>query len=267
MSKNEIAVPVEITEFAKGLDTSIMTVIGAKNIAGFEKAYTVSSAVAKLKEALTPAFMAPIMQLQNNKLGFKTDQANGYPIEVVKNCLIEAVLTGVQPTGNQFNIIAGNCYITKEGFGYLLAGLERFTYSIVPNLPRIPPDKGSAACVMKISWKFDGQEEQNQEIDFAIKVNQYMGSDAVIGKATRKARAWLYNRVMNTEVGDGEVEDRNTIHIKETAEEKARNSMRTQLAKCLTLEKLDEFVKLNPETDEDLVNERREEIMEQTSVE
>lgn len=265
MSENKIAVPVEITEFAKGLDASVMQVLGSKDLVGFEKAYTVSSAVKQLKEALTPAYMAPIMLLQNNRLGFKTDRSDGYALDVVKNCLIEAVMMGVQPVGNQFNIIAGNCYITKEGFKYLLDGLQGFEYHLIPMLPRIKD--GSAACVMQITWKFEGQGEQVKEIDFAIRVNNGMGADAVIGKATRKARAWLYNRVMNVEIGDGDVDDGKTIHLKESPEDKEKNHMRELLAKCETLEKLDLFLKDNPEINADLVAERREQIMENTSVE
>ncbi|MFK5282891.1 hypothetical protein ACI3PL_25325, partial [Lacticaseibacillus paracasei] len=79
------------------------------------------------------------MALQGNRLGFKTDKdkSGGYPESVVKNCLIEAVLLGIQPTGNQFNIIAGNMYPTKEGCGYLLNNFKGLSYNLVCSLPRI----------------------------------------------------------------------------------------------------------------------------------
>ena len=50
-------------------------------------------------------------------------------------------------------------------------------------------------------------EKQTREIEFPIKVNSYMGLDAIIGKATRKARAWLYNSLSGLEVSDGDVQD------------------------------------------------------------
>src|SRR6185295_14617871 len=103
-----------------------------------------------------------------------------YPEEVVKNCLIEAVLTGVQPFGNQFNIIAGNCYITKEGFGYLLANYSGLSYEIIPALPRINADKSSAAIVMKIKWTLNSIEKE-RELEIPVKMNSFMGTDAVIG--------------------------------------------------------------------------------------
>jgi len=34
-----------------------------------------------------------------------------------------------------------------------------------------------------------------------------MGTDAIIGKADRKARAWLYNTITGCDVSDGEISD------------------------------------------------------------
>lgn len=183
-------------------------VLTSKDVAGFEKSYLIANAISELKKLLTAQYMKPIMELQGNKLGFKTDKdaSGGYSEEIVKNCLIEAVLTGVQPFGNQFNIIAGNCYITKEGFWYLLSKETGLTYEIIPMLPRINADKTSAAIIMKIEWVLKGVAK-NREIDFPVKVNQYMGADAVIGKATRKSRAWLYNSLNDTEISDGDTSD------------------------------------------------------------
>lgn len=199
-------------EIAKQLNATVTSVISEEKLQGFERAYLLADATGKLKALLTPQYMKPIMDLQGNRLGFKTDKDNGqggakgpgYSEEVVKNCIIEAVLTGVQPVGNQFNIIAGNCYITKEGFGHLLANIAGLSYTLVPALPRIKDT--SAAIVMTIEWSIDGKNFK-KEIDFPIKVNQYMGADAVIGKATRKARAWLYNTITGSEIADGDVMD------------------------------------------------------------
>lgn len=193
-------------EVAKILNSSVLQVLTSEELLGFEKAYMIANAVQELKTLLTPEYMKPIMALQGNKLGFKTDRDKdgGYPEEVVKNCLIEAVLMGVQPFGNQFNIIAGNSYITKEGFGFLLSKVQGLSYKITPQLPRV--GEKSAAVVMKIQWTIGGQSNE-QEIDFPIKVNSFMGADGVIGKATRKARAWLFYTVTGSEISDGDVQD------------------------------------------------------------
>lgn len=205
-------------DLAKKLNHSVFSVIASDQLIGFEKAYLIANAAGELKKLLSSEYMRPIMELQNNRLGFKTDKPGGYDEATVKNCLIEAVLTGVQPFGNQFNIIAGNCYITKEGFGHLLGKFPGLTYEVIPGLPRINGEKTSAAILMKVEWTLNGTSK-TRELDIATKMNNFMGTDAVIGKATRKARAWLFSTITGTELGDGDASDmdsKNTIHISET---------------------------------------------------
>lgn len=196
-------------ELAQILDENVLSVIGNDRILGFEKAFMISKAISKLKDLISADYMKPIMELQGNRLGFKTDKdkEGGYPESVVKNCLIESVLMGVQPFGNQFNIIASNSYITKEGFGFLLKNIRGLSYDISFALPRIGADKSSAAVVAKINWQVNGEGKKEKEIDIPVKANQYMGADAVLGKATRKARKWLYETITGVEVGDGDVTD------------------------------------------------------------
>lgn len=186
----------------KKLNEKVISVIGSDKIIGFQKAYIIADAVGELKTLLTKEYMKPIMALQGSRLGFKADKI--YDESIVRDCLIDAVLSGVQPFGNQFNIIAGNMYITKEGFGYLLGNLPGLSYDITFELPRIKDE--SAAIVAIINWKLNG-EAKEKKMDIPVKVNKFMGTDAVIGKATRKARAWLYNTIAGTEFGDGDVTD------------------------------------------------------------
>jgi len=207
MSNNQLEIPVEkIPDIAGKLNGIVNSVIGNKEIQLFEKAFLTASAIQQLKSALTPEFMAPIMALQGSKLGFKTDRDKdgGYPETVVKNCIIEAVLQGFQVVGNQFNIIAGNTYGTKEGYGYLLSQLTGLWYEITPNLPRVKDQ--SAAIVMSIVWKYNGASGQ-KDLDIPVKVNSMMGTDAIIGKATRKARHWLYCSLTGSEMPEGDVTD------------------------------------------------------------
>jgi len=193
----------------ESLDAQVVNVIGSAEIQGFEKAYKVATAIETLQGLLTSEYMAPIMKLQGNRLGFRTDQDqnNGYSEAVVKNCLIEAVLMGVQPVGNQFNIIKGNTYLTKEGFGYLLKKFPGLNYKIVSELPRVNKGGTGAAVTMKISWSIDGGEPVHQDIEIPIKVNNGMGTDGILGKGKRKARAWLHERLTGTEITDGDITD------------------------------------------------------------
>jgi hypothetical protein len=198
-------------EIVLKLNKSIELGLKANQVQGFEKAFVLADATNQLQGLLTSDYMKPIMALQGNKLGFKTDKDSeqGYKENVVKNCIIEAVLTGVQVVGNQFNIIAGSCYITKEGFGYLLKNVPGLSYEIIPQLPRINGENTSAAIKMQITWTVNGENKQTREIEFPIRMNRMMGVDAVIGKATRKARAWLYNNISGLEVADGDIQDVN----------------------------------------------------------
>lgn len=210
MSKQEttIAVTDKQVELAKQLN-EVVAVLGDRAMEGFERAFQMANAVTRMKQLLTSDYMAPIMSLQGNKLGFKTDKDDkgGYKEEEVKNCLIEAVLTGFSVTGNQWNIISGSMYGTKEGFGALLNKTKNLKWDITPGLPRINAAKDGAAVLMKITWTYGNEPEQVKEIDFAVKMNAYAGVDAASGKATRKARAWLFNKINGTEVGEGDVQD------------------------------------------------------------
>lgn len=182
------------------------------NLQGFERAHVVALSIGKLKSLMTDAYMQPIMDLQGSRLGFRTDKDSngGYDLKAVRSCVIEAVLMGVNPYGNQFNIIAGNTYITKEGFGELLKNVPNLTWwEVVPaSLPRMDATKGSAAVEMLMRWSMKGDTaKQERKIEFPIKFNQYMGADGVMGKAERKARAWLYKTVTGNEIGDGDADD------------------------------------------------------------
>lgn len=204
----------ETNEIVQKLDKSVLAVIGNSAMMGFEKAHVVSNAIVELKALLTDEYMKPIMALQGNKLGFRTDKDKngGYGIEVVRNCLIEAVLMGLQPTGNQFNIIAGNTYPTKEGCGALLnrkdffPGLEK---TIIVGLPRINGEKTSAAFDVLIQWEYNGVKKE-KTVPIPIKIDQYASVDSMVGKATRKARAWLLSELTGMEITDGDATENAT---------------------------------------------------------
>ncbi len=211
-------------KLAQELNQNVSSVINPNDgLIGFERSFLISSAILKLKSLLTKEYMEPIMALQGNKLGFQTDKddSGGYKEDVVKNCLIEAVLTGLEPFGNHFNIIAGQMYPTKNGFGHLLRKFPGLTYEIVPGLPRINADKTGAAVPMTIEWTLNGVTK-TKVLDIAVKTNSYGSVDSVTGKATRKARAWLYNTISGSEIelADGDVQDidHKVVHTKTAAD-------------------------------------------------
>lgn len=259
-----------IPDIAANLDVTVLAVMGENALTGFQRAYMIASATEQLREMLTPEYMNPIMKLQGSRLGFLTDKdknadgtkGGGYPMEIVRECLIAAVLQGLQPSGNQFNIIAGNMYITKEGYHYLLSKIEGLKYSIPFELPRIK--EGSAAVVALIKWSFNGGVENTEKMDLPIKVNKFMGADAVIGKATRKARHWLYSTITGQDTGDGDVQDTEATVISstptKTAEQHEVERVKLLLEKCKTADEVQKLQLACPEMDVKMFTDRIAEI-------
>ena len=177
----------------------------------FARALATANAVATLRDLLTKEVMANVMPLQNTALGFMTDRRDApYSVDVVRDCLIEAVLQGVSPIGNEFNIISGRAYITKNGMRRKLSNIDGLSYAITPGIPKLA-EKG-AVIVMGIDWTYAGKTE-HKDLTIAVRVNAGMGTDAIIGKATRKASAWLYDAVTGTSVNEGDVSDGDTITV------------------------------------------------------
>ncbi len=238
-TKNELTSVNE--EGIKKLDGAALAVLGKSNIQGFQKAFLMADAIANLSDLLTPAYMAPIMKLQGTALGFKTDKDKngGYPEQDVKRCLIEAVLKGLQPIGNQFNIIAGNCYPTKEGCGELLKKIPGLSYKITPKLPRVNADKTGAAIILTIEHSMNNGPEQKNEPEFPLKIDSYTSVDAMIGKGTRKARMWLYNFLTGSDLVDGDVQDIShtvmSTTTKDTPEQAERKRVLLLIEDCKTV--------------------------------
>jgi hypothetical protein len=164
-----------------------------------------------VQDALDP-FMGEIIALRGKSIGFLTDkdkQDNGYSPEVVRDCCIEGMMRGVLPYDNEMNIISGKAYVTKNGFVRLLKEYPGLTDLELKF--GVPTMKGGGAIVECLgTWKLDGQPMM-LEAEIPVKVNTGMGADAILGKAERKLRARIYNRISGTvfttpegEVGDEE---------------------------------------------------------------
>ena len=173
----------------------------------FKRMFMLGACMAELRNLLTPQVMQPIMQLQNSPLGFLTDRKEtGYPVDVVRAAIIEAAINGVSVCGNEFNIIAGRFYLTKNGMKHKVRDVEGLSNSVTPGIPKMVSEKG-AIVDMHVEWTFKGGEKHEKDLTWAIRVNAGMGTDAVIGKAMRKTYAWLYEEVTGNNVSEGDVTD------------------------------------------------------------
>lgn len=194
----------ELDDIVQACNLSTMTAEQA-----FESAFRMAAGVQRLRQSITSAMMKDIMALQGTALGFRTDKDRdgGYPVEVVKDCAIEAVLRGFRLVGNEINIISGRMYGTKEGFARLVREFEGVTdLRLVPSVPRM--QNGGALVSYKATWRIDGAP-QTLDREFAVRVNSGMGADAIIGKATRKMLAAIYGQLTGSEhaIPEGEVGD------------------------------------------------------------
>ncbi len=193
------------------------------------KGLIMARSIQTLRGLLTEKIMSDVMLLMNNPLGFKTDkdpsrkeqnekgewiQVQAYPMPVVRDVLIQALIRGFRPTGNEFNIIAGQFYGTKEGYERLLKDLPGLTeLRIEVGVPKILGDKGSI-CDCKASWRYHGQPgELLCEGNYAIpiKVNKGMGTDAIQGKAQSKMLRRIYKIITNIDPDDGDQNDPSTV--------------------------------------------------------
>lgn len=232
-SNNQLAGLDQFKLISKQQDEIVLSVIGNKELKGFEKAYTMAFAVGKLQELLNDQYMAPIMNLMGTRLGFLTDKdrekvngqwvkGKGYPVDVVRNCVIEAVLKGLRTTGNEFNVIAGNCYVTKEGLSRLLNEYPGLSYSVVPQIKSMT--EKSALVESKIKWTLNNV--QNEEVvTIPLKIDAYTSLDAIIGKSKRKSYGWLMERLSGESYTDADVEDQETIIVENSTEAKVEKDI------------------------------------------
>ena len=177
------------------------------------RAFALAKGIQQMRESLNPEAMNPIMSLQGSHLGFRTDrdEKGGYNMDTVRECFIAATLNGLTPVGNMFNIIAGRFYPTKEGFTYLLNNMPGLAYQIDLSVPVMR--NGGAIVTADIRWSYNDSQTQRQTREIPVRVNAGMGADAILGKADRKAKKWLFEHITKKPMPDGSVDDGDVIDV------------------------------------------------------
>jgi|GEM_PF-3892337 len=202
--------------------------------ARFETLALTSNAIRSLRERLPDALVKHIKDSsENNRLGFRSDRpdvgngkardgyAAGYPVPVIRDCMIEAVMRGAYPFGNEFNIVAGNAYITKEGFTGIMRRDRRFSdlriECEVPNYEDARSGSDLRAIVpFTATWRFNGKVDSLKG-NIPIRVNRGMGDDAILGKAERKIRGRIWILATGTSLSDGDADDAGSVGRAERA--------------------------------------------------
>ena len=172
----------------------------------FFKMAITAKAFGAMKSLLTDKIVSGFKHLENSKLGFKTDRKDGYPIDVVRSCLIEAHLNGVRVIGNEFNIIAGQTYITKEGFIGKMQRCDGFkNVRLNIGVPMVNQSESRAIIKCSATWEYHGTQD-SLECEIPVRWDKYSSDDALIGKAERKLRARIWNQATGDIMQDGDAD-------------------------------------------------------------
>lgn len=215
---------VSVDEKSLGLISQIAeecAVLNVSDVAPLIRTMKMARAMDLLRKLFTDDLMKEIMKLQGSRLGFRTDKdsGQGYPVNVVRECCVEATMRGAHLVDNEFNIIAGNCYLTKEYFQRVQAEFPGLELAIQPQVPEIRGDTARVGYVA--TWKLRGREDElrcvvtkdadglEHDYRIPIRVNNGMGVDAILGKAERKMRARIMQRITGSASGypDGDADD------------------------------------------------------------
>lgn len=199
-------------EITKALETC--TIEKIESLPAMKQAIVMAQGMAAIRRALTdPIVEALLMPLQGSPLGFRTDKdsGQGYSIGIVRDCAIEAMVKGFRVVGNEFNIISGRAYFTREGFERRVAewpGLSAL--ELMPGVPHTM--QGGALVEYRARWLLNGKSMDlvrglTKDTDgvvtdtrIPVRVNNGMGADAVLGKARRKMLAHIYDRLTGSKV-------------------------------------------------------------------
>jgi hypothetical protein len=161
----------------------------------------------------TPELKNSILALQDSPIGFLSDKKDkgGYDEKTVIECAVEAMLRGLYLHNNEFNIIAGRFYQTVNGcFHQLQDNPQLKDLQTTLMVPEMKPNGALVTC--SATWTLNGEKknigiEENDPCIIPIKVNNFMGSDAVLGKARRKLLARILERVTGNAVADGDANE------------------------------------------------------------
>lgn len=191
-----------------------------------QQALALASGIGHLKRLITKEVVeALLLPLQNSTLGFLTDNKDGYDGPTVRECAIEAMLRGLRPVGNEFNIISGRMYAARAGLERLVGEFPGLTnLELIPGVPTMAG--GGALVPFRATWLLNGvrqtmvldvDAEAKTDTRIPVKVNSGMGADAIIGKATRKMCARILQRLTGSTWTDGEVGEAMPLALPESA--------------------------------------------------
>jgi len=209
MSSELIEIPPEMEAVGKVRESAMSLV--KKSIASgdkFTRDLAIAYGLTALRKAFTPQVVGLIAGLGGTAIGWRHDKetrGETYSPDVIRDCAIEALLRGVSLTGNEFNILAGRCYITREGYEVLLSSYPGLTdlecFLGIPEDARGWGNQEMVFITAMARCKVNGKPivvecRKGPSFDGRIAVKSYKGEfDQAKGKAKRRLMKLLYERI------------------------------------------------------------------------
>lgn len=206
--------------------------------------FVAADIVGKLRGLLTQSVVEHyFMPLMGTRVGFLTDhdkESNGkkpapYGWETVRDCIIDAACIGLAPVKNQFNIIAGNMYPTKEGYTALLKKIG-VKYYITTSGDRANPASQTADIECKVVYEIPSDPGNKKNFTYVAspKKNQFSSLDQLKGKAERKAKKALYELITGIDLGDAD-EDSAAVDDQQQSVQGRKDALRASKGEAPTL--------------------------------
>jgi hypothetical protein len=168
-----------------------------------ERSLVLACSLIDLRQAIKP-FALVLKQLQGSKLGFRTDKdrEGGYGDAVLIDCAIEASIRGARWTGNEFNIIAGGCYLTKEYWWRMVREIDGIADL---DMSADPPTIENQKVIVRFeaTWTLHGKPGV-MDRKFSIIVRSGQSDDATLGKAEARMLKAIHKRLTGTSISDAD---------------------------------------------------------------
>jgi hypothetical protein len=200
---------VDLDAFCK---SSVLAIQAAHDAGSdMQKALVTARTTNGIRQRLTKEIMSDIMSLQGSALGFKTDKdrEGGYPLEVVREVIIAALIKRLRVTGNEINIIAGNLYETVHGISRLVKEFPGVTDLQMEM--GVPVLSGSETVLVsgRAQWRYNGRPMEIvcakcEDMDTRIPIRLQRGAtpDNIVGKAKSKLYRRIYERLTGSELSN-----------------------------------------------------------------
>lgn len=182
-------------------------------------AFKAVAVITKLESILSDEVMTTVfMPLMNRRIGFLTDRTGEpnwkgeikplYTVDEVRNCMIDALNYGLLTTFNQFNILAGNMYPTKEGY---IARLKQIGCKhLLTAKEETKNSENTVLIPVKVDAEFK-KEKISFTVNSIVKTNRGSNYDQHKGKAERKALKALFTYCTGLDLGDADVDNGTVI--------------------------------------------------------